>query len=124
MEEASRIAVCCSTADNYDTVLTLQDDDTMFVCGWWGTRLFVDRLRIRNARGDVLGLQIQVSLSPVMLGTVPWALSIIYEHFSLQNKFYLCSGKAWLHQASRIVVCHSTADNYDTVSTLQDDNCQ
>jgi hypothetical protein len=78
MEEALRIVVCRSTADNYDAILTLQDDDTVFVCGWWGTRLFVDHLRIRNAHGDALGLQIQVSPSPATLGTVPWALSIIY----------------------------------------------
>jgi hypothetical protein len=78
MEEASRIVVCCSMVNNYDAVLTLQDDDTVFVHGWRGTWPFVDRLRIRNAHGNALGLQIQVSPSSVMLGTVPWALSIIY----------------------------------------------
>jgi hypothetical protein len=73
-----RIVVCRSTVDNYDAVLTLQDDNTAFVCGWWGTWPFVDHSRVCNARGDALGLQIQVSPSPAMLGTVPWALSIVY----------------------------------------------
>jgi hypothetical protein len=72
------VVVCRSTADNYGAVSTLQDDDTVFVHGWWGIWPFVDRLRVFNARGDVLGLQIQVSPSPVTLGTVPWALSIVY----------------------------------------------
>jgi hypothetical protein len=58
--EALRIVFCYSMADNYDDVSTLQD---------------VGRL-LMFFFGDMLGLQ--VSPSPVMLGTVPWALSVIY----------------------------------------------
>jgi hypothetical protein len=72
------VVVCRSTVDNYGAVSTLQDDDTAFVHGWWGIQPFVDHLRVFNARGDMLGLQIQVRDSPVTLGTVPWALSVIY----------------------------------------------
>ena len=47
---------------------------------------------------STFGLGLQVSSSPVWLGTVLWALSIFHSWFYLQNNKFHHSYKTWHHQ--------------------------